>query len=37
MFPEDTLDLLNKLLEKDPKKRINANSALQHPYFADLV
>jgi serine/threonine protein kinase len=26
-------DLLAKMLEKDPYKRISADSALQHPWF----
>ena len=33
---EDALDLLRKLLEYDPTKRISAEEALAHPYFADL-
>jgi serine/threonine protein kinase len=39
LFPdleEDGLDLLSKLLEFDPEKRISAEKALQHPFFADL-
>jgi serine/threonine protein kinase len=28
-------DLLNKLLEIDPKKRINVEEALNHPWFSD--
>lgn len=28
-----TKDLLSKLLEVDPKKRITADAAISHPYF----
>ena len=30
------LDLLNKMIQIDPSKRISAKQALQHPYFNDL-
>jgi serine/threonine protein kinase len=30
---EDALDLLDKLLQLDPKFRINATNALAHPFF----
>jgi serine/threonine protein kinase len=30
------LDLIEKMLEYDPSKRISAKSALDHPYFDDL-
>lgn len=30
------LDLLQRMLEYDPAKRISADAALQHPYFRDL-
>lgn len=30
---EDALDLLEKMLQFDPSKRINVNEALQHQYF----
>jgi serine/threonine protein kinase len=32
-IPPTTLDLLAKMLEKDPLKRISADGALNHPYF----
>ena len=30
------LDLLERLLQPDPGKRISAREAMKHPYFADL-
>lgn len=33
---EDGLDLLTKMLQYDPAKRISAKAALQHPYFKDV-
>lgn len=33
-LPSKTLDLLVKMLEKDPLKRISADGALNHPYFS---
>ncbi|EGR29214.1 protein kinase domain protein [Ichthyophthirius multifiliis] len=32
-LPENALDLLKKMLEKDPKRRITAQEALNHQYF----
>jgi len=32
----EALDLLSKLLEYDPDKRLSASEALCHPYFKDL-
>jgi serine/threonine protein kinase len=32
----NTLDLLSKMLKKNPQERINAVDALNHPYFANL-
>lgn len=31
------LDFLNKILVYDPRKRLNATQALEHPYFQDMV
>jgi serine/threonine protein kinase len=31
------LDLLNRMLQYDPTKRISAEQAMKHPYFKDLV
>ena len=33
-FDDDTIDLLDKLLEYDSKRRIAATDALNHPYFS---
>ncbi len=33
---DDGIDLISKLLELDPEKRIMAQEALQHPFFKDL-
>lgn len=35
-LPEHADDLLNKLLEYEPRKRINAIEALAHPFFDEL-
>ena len=33
---KNLVDLIKKLLEKDPKKRISAINALKHPWFDDM-
>jgi serine/threonine protein kinase len=35
--PEDFMDLLKKMLELDPKERIDAKEALNHPFFYSLT
>ena len=35
-IPEDGLDLLTRLLQFNPTKRLSALEALQHPFFGDL-
>ncbi|EDW76601.2 uncharacterized protein Dwil_GK15544 [Drosophila willistoni] len=35
MFPLQAYDLLARLLEVDPTKRITADEALKHPFFSD--
>ncbi|CAG9583573.1 cell division related protein kinase 2 [Leishmania major strain Friedlin] len=32
----DAIDLLSKMLKYDPRERISAKEALQHPWFSDL-
>ncbi|EAS07867.2 Serine/Threonine kinase domain protein (macronuclear) [Tetrahymena thermophila SB210] len=32
---QEALDLLGKLLQKDPRRRISAKDALQHPFFSE--
>jgi serine/threonine protein kinase len=34
-FSNSAKDLLEELLEKDPKKRITPKTALQHKFFRD--
>lgn len=34
--PPDALDVLNKMLQIHPEKRISVEGALQHPFFASL-
>jgi serine/threonine protein kinase len=36
-LPKDCLDLLNRMLEKAPEKRISAYEALRHPVFASFL
>ena len=35
-FSQNTKDLLRKLLEKEPKQRINAETAISHKYFDEF-
>ncbi|KAH8271899.1 hypothetical protein KR044_009907, partial [Drosophila immigrans] len=35
MFPPQAYDLLSRLLEVNPQKRITADEALKHPFFSD--
>jgi serine/threonine protein kinase len=32
---EEAIDLIARMIEYDPKKRITAAEALNHPYFKD--
>ena len=36
-FCEDGIDLLEKMLEMDPNKRISAEDALKHPFIVSGV
>ena len=36
-LPLHTFDLLTRMLEKDPSRRISADTALNHPYFTGLM
>ena len=31
--PSDAIDLLDKIMQLDPKNRLSAASCLEHPYF----
>lgn len=35
--PKDAIDLIEKLITYDPKYRISASQALQHPYFREMA
>jgi serine/threonine protein kinase len=35
-FDKSGLDLLMKMLQLDPARRISMKEALRHPYFSDL-
>lgn len=35
IYPKVGLDLMMKLLQKDPKKRISASKALEHSFFEE--
>ena len=34
--PDEAIDLINKLIEFEPEKRITAKEALDHPFFAGM-
>ena len=34
LLSDDAIDLIEKLLEKDPHKRISADEMLKHPWFS---
>ena len=36
-MPDEAVDLLNKLLVLNPLKRINADEALNHPFFKNTL
>ena len=35
--PAEAIDLINKLLEFEPQKRITAQEAMSHPFFAEIT
>ena len=35
--PTEAIDLISRLLDFEPDKRITAREALDHPFFADIV
>ena len=35
-LPEEGVDLLTRMLQHDPTKRITAREALDHPFFASI-
>ena len=35
--PREAIDLIGRLLEFEPQKRITAQEAMSHPFFADLI
>lgn len=35
-FSENLKDLMSKMLEKDPKRRISAVDAMDHPWFKNI-
>ncbi len=37
MVSDECKDLINKMLVRDPKKRLSAVQVLQHPWFAKFV
>ena len=36
-LPPDGVDLLSKMLQYDPARRITAQAALEHPFFFDMT
>jgi len=36
LIDDQGLDLLQKMLEYDPARRISARQAIEHPYFSDV-
>lgn len=35
--PNEAVDLISRLLEFEPRKRITAKEALRHPFFSDII